>query len=142
MTLPPQKIEEGLLKNKAFQEYRALSREKKEEIKRQAYEAKDLSQAENKDEQIFALQDIVTTQVALVADLNRQLDGARKVYKDISAEILALNEQSFTDPAHQASSLAKTVQNITKTLVDFAGTEQRDAANEESETPDEGILVD
>jgi hypothetical protein len=142
MTMPPQKIEEGLLRNKAFQEYRALSSEKREALKQQAYEAKDLSQVENKDAQIFALQDIAKTQVALVADLHRQLNGARTVYKDISAEILAISAQNFTDPAHQASSLAKTVQNITKILVNFAGTEQQEFAKEENEMPDEGILLD
>jgi hypothetical protein len=103
----PKKVEEGLLRNKAFQEYRALSRESRDTLKKQAYEQKDLSQVENKDEQIFALQDIVTTQVGLVADLNRQLDGARAVFKAISGEILDISDQHFIDPQHQATTLAE-----------------------------------
>jgi len=142
MALHPKKVQEGLLRNKAFQEYRALSREKREKLKRQAYEQKDLSKVENKDEQIIALQDIVTTQVALVNDMNRQLDGARLVFKAISAEILEINDQHFIDPQHQATSLAKTIENITKVLIDFAGTEMAALEAEENEEPEVGITVE
>lgn len=142
MTLHPKKVEEGLLRNKAFQEYRALSRESRDTLKKQAYEQKDLSQVENKDEQIFALQDIVTTQVGLVADLNRQLDGARAVFKAISGEILDISDQHFIDPQHQATTLAEKIKNITKILIDFAGTEQEEMKKEEGDTPDVDIPLD
>jgi hypothetical protein len=142
MTLHPKKVEEGLLRNKAFQEYRALSRAQKDKLKKQAYEQKDLSKVENKDEQIIALQDIVTTQVSLVNEMNRQLDGARVVFKAISAEILEINDKHFIDPQHQATSLAETIKKITKILIDFAGTEQEEMKKEEDDTPDVDIPLD
>lgn len=120
--MDPAKVQEGLEKNKAFQEYKALSREEKNSLKTSALEAPDLSKIEDKDSQIFALQDIVRSDLEVIADLKRQLQGAKNAFAQISQQILDINNIEFVDSEHQSFELSNTVMLITKTLIDFAGT--------------------